>query len=171
MSGADFTIRAQRGDDRAQIEALLDEAFGPERRAKTAYRLREGSQVADGLAFVAEKNGRLAGTIEFWPLTIGGVFGLLLGPLAVANALKGAGVGIGLMRHGLERAAALSVDQGYQLVILVGDEPYYARAGFAKVPPGKLVLPGPVAPERLLYVELAPGALAAAKGEVAAAPG
>ena len=44
--------------------------------------------------------------------------------------------------------------------MLVGDEPYYARLGFRRIPRGQITLPGPVDPERLLAVELAPGALA-----------
>ncbi len=43
--------------------------------------------------------------------------------------------------------------------LLVGDEPYYARFGFHPVPPGQIVLPGPVDPNRLLAAELAPDAL------------
>ena len=49
-------------------------------------------------------------------------------------------------------------------MLLVGDEPYYARMGFQRAPKGQISLPGPVDPERLLYCELEPGALAAAKG-------
>jgi predicted N-acetyltransferase YhbS len=51
-------------------------------------------------------------------------------------------------------------------VILVGDMPYYARSGFVPVPPGQIVLPGPVDPARLLALELAPSALAGVKGVV-----
>ena len=47
---------------------------------------------------------------------------------------------------------------------MVGDEPYYARMGFKRAPEGQISLPGPVDPARLLYCELEPGALAAAKG-------
>jgi predicted N-acetyltransferase YhbS len=66
------------------------------------------------------------------------------------------------MQEGLARAKA----RGHRLVILVGDAPYYARVGFQKVPEGKLILPGPVNPERFLYVELMQGALAEARGLV-----
>ena len=61
---------------------------------------------------------------------------------------------------GLDKAEAL----GHRLVILVGDEPYYARVGFKRVPDGRIELPGPVDPDRLLYLELTPGALAAGEG-------
>ncbi|MGI9402076.1 MAG: GNAT family N-acetyltransferase, partial [Rhizobiaceae bacterium] len=49
--------------------------------------------------------------------------------------------------------------EGHKLIILVGDLPYYARFGFKIVEPGKITLPGPVDPARLLAAELAPGAL------------
>jgi predicted N-acetyltransferase YhbS len=49
-------------------------------------------------------------------------------------------------------------------VILVGDEPYYARMGFQRTPKDRISLPGPVDPDRLLYCELEPGALETVKG-------
>jgi predicted N-acetyltransferase YhbS len=66
------------------------------------------------------------------------------------------------MQEGLARAKA----RGHRFVILVGDAPYYARVGFQKLPEGKLVLPGPVNPDRFLFVELAQGALSEAHGLV-----
>ena len=47
--------------------------------------------------------------------------------------------------------------EGFALVLLVGDMPYYGRFGFAPVPPGQITLPGPVDPARLLALELEPG--------------
>jgi predicted N-acetyltransferase YhbS len=64
------------------------------------------------------------------------------------------------MREGLDRAKA----QGHGLVLLVGDEPYYSKLGFAKLPDGLISLPGPVNPDRLLYLELTPGALSGVSG-------
>ena len=52
------------------------------------------------------------------------------------------------------------------LVILVGDLPYYRRFGFAPVPPGRLLPPGPVDPARFLWLELRPGALETVSGIV-----
>jgi predicted N-acetyltransferase YhbS len=51
------------------------------------------------------------------------------------------------------------------LVVLVGDEPYYARVGFKRAPPGRVILPGPVDPQRLLYCELQPGAFDGVAGK------
>jgi predicted N-acetyltransferase YhbS len=66
------------------------------------------------------------------------------------------------MLEAMRRAREL----GYKLIILVGDLPYYARAGFAVAPLGQIVMPGPVDPARLLYAELAPQALEAYGGPV-----
>lgn len=155
--------------DHPAIEHLLDLAFGTGRQSKTSYRLREGNSPVAGLSLVTRDAGvGLSGTISFWPLEIGsaGTPALLLGPLAVHPDRQGLGIGLGLMREGLARARAM----GHGLVLLVGDEPYYARAGFARLPEGQIQLPGPVDPKRFLFLELVPGALVAASG-LAAVPG
>lgn len=154
--------------DHDAIEHLLDLSFGSGRRSKTSYRLREGNAAVPGLSLVVRDKGvRLAGTISFWPLAIGrrASPALLLGPLAVHPDRQGFGIGLTLMREGLSRAAA----RGYGLVLLVGDEPYYAKAGFRKLPRGLIGLPGPFDPERFLYLELKPGALAGVTGMASAA--
>ena len=154
--------------DQDAVEHLLDLSFGTDRRGKTSYRLREGNAAVPGLSLVVRDEGvGLAGTISFWPLAIGEGQSpaLLLGPLAVHPDRQGLGIGLALMREGLARARA----QGHGLVLLVGDEPYYARVGFARLPEGLIALPGPVDPKRFLYLELKPGALTGVTG-LAAVP-
>lgn len=56
--------------------------------------------------------------------------------------------------------------EGHRLVVLVGDEPYYARAGFKRIPKGRIMFPGPVDPSRLLVAELADGAFEGVSGAV-----
>src|SRR5436190_6122304 len=162
---APFPVENTKATDQTLIEQLLDIAFGIDRRVKTSYRLREGSAPADGLSLVVrDAEVGVAGSISFWPLAIGsaGTPALLLGPLVVHPQRQNLGVGLTLMQEGLTRAKA----RGHRLVILVGDAPYYARVGFEKLPEGKLILPGPVDPERFLYAELVQGALSAAHGLV-----
>ena len=119
------------------------------------------------LNLCAVLDGEVIGAMDLTPVSIGGVKGaLLLGPIIVAEVHKKQGQGRQLLLDGLERARAL----GYRLVILVGDLPYYARAGFRPVPPGRIVLPGPVDPGRTLYAELAPGALEEYSGLVRGIP-
>jgi predicted N-acetyltransferase YhbS len=159
-------------NDHDAVEHLLDMAFGSGRHSKTSYKLREGSMAIPGLSLVVRDPGvQLAGTISFWPLRIGeaGTPALLLGPLAVHPDRQNLGIGLALMRGGLARAK----DLGYRLVLLVGDEPYYGRVGFKRLPHGVITLPGPVDPERFLALELVPGALQGvsglARGDVSAA--
>lgn len=165
MTSISFAITTATPDDDVEVEALLDQCFGPGRRTKTTYRLREGERPIPELCHVArDPSGRLIGANSFWALRIGeaGTPALLLGPLAVAPDLQGMGVGRALMHRGIAKAR----DLGHRLVILVGDQPYYGRVGFRQVPPGRLLLPGPVDPARLLYLELEPGALEEAQGLV-----
>jgi predicted N-acetyltransferase YhbS len=157
-----WTIRAERPEDAPLVEALNEIAFGPGRFAKSAYRLREGvSQVAE-LAFVAIEDGELRGSVRFWPIMIGGHKALMLGPLAVTADQRGRGIGVALMERGLAEART----RGHEVVILVGDEPYYARVGFSKLPPGRIRFPGPVDASRILGLSLKAGAALNLSGEV-----
>ena len=99
-----WTIRAEREEDGEGVERLVDLGFGPGRFAKTAYRLREGVFPEGLLSFVAEdkESHRLLGSVRFWPISVGSRPALLLGPLAVEPQLRGRGIGIALMQHGID---------------------------------------------------------------------
>jgi predicted N-acetyltransferase YhbS len=162
-----YQVEPALASDEAAIEHLLDLSFGLSRRSRTSYRLREGNTAIKGLSLVVREPGAgLVGAISFWPLRIGprATPALLLGPLAVHPERQNLGIGLKLMQEGLTRAAKM----GHRLVILVGDEPYYARVGFKRLPEGRLSLPGPVDPNRFLYLELVEGALGEAEGLVLA---
>ncbi len=148
--------------DAPVVDLLNQKCFGSGRFAKAAYRLREGVRPLANLSFVATLDGAFCGSIRFWPVTVGRDSSLLLGPLAVEPALRGRGIGIALMRRGIETARAL----GYASIVLVGDEPYYVRVGFSRLAPGKVHFPGPVDPARVLGLSLRPNAVLTLKGEV-----
>lgn len=164
------TIRPARPEDRAAIAALHARAMGPGRFARTAYRVREEAPAGfSPFCRVSLLGDRLVAAVRFTEVSIGGpsrvqaeVLGgaLLLGPLAVDPELANRGYGRGLAGTALEEARAA----GIALVVLVGDEPYYARLGFRRVPTGRILMPGPVDPDRLLAAELSPGALAGYSG-------
>ncbi|NEU99238.1 GNAT family N-acetyltransferase [Bradyrhizobium uaiense] len=159
-------IRQERRSDVAAQDGLLDAAFGPGRFAKTSERLREGRKPARGLAFVARRGGQLVGTLRLWPVVTGtGHTCLLLGPLAVAEDARCLGIGAALMGQALARAQQL----GHRAVILVGDAAYYERFGFSAQKTAAFRMPGPYERDRLLAVELVPGALRGAGGLIAAA--
>jgi predicted N-acetyltransferase YhbS len=147
--------------DAAQIERLNERVFGPGRFARSAYRIRETTPPDPQLSFVARVGTLLVGASAMTPIAIGAAPALLLGPLIVEPVFRSQGIGEALVTRSLEAAKAA----GWKLVILVGDEPFYGRMGFQRAPMGQISMPGPVDPARLLYCELEPGALEAAKGE------
>ncbi|HEX4079051.1 MAG TPA: N-acetyltransferase [Rhizomicrobium sp.] len=157
-----WEIRPEEPRDAALVEALVAKSFGPGRYAKSAWRLREGVRAEDGLGFVAVESGQLRGSVRFWPVAVGDRDALLLGPLAVDSEQRGRGIGVALMKRGIEEARM----RGHRAIVLVGDAPYYARAGFAPVPSGRMKFPGPVDKERILGLALVDGALDLLDGEV-----
>jgi predicted N-acetyltransferase YhbS len=156
-------IRREAPSDTAAADAIVVAAFGPGRFAKSAYRLREGVACVAELSFVAEEGARIVGTVRYWPVVIGGQAALMLGPIAIVADRQGQGIALALMQTTLAEAKKL----GHRAVVLVGDEPYYGRAGFARIlPAGRITMPGPVDYGRLLGLSLADGALDAMAGEV-----
>ena len=162
MNDISFTILPETPADAPAIDRLNERTFGPGRYAKTAYRLRE--QVGHGLdvSFTARIGTLLVGSVRLSPVRIGETKALLLGPLTVEPAFRERGVGQALIERALKEAAA----KGHRLVVLVGDEPYYGKCGFKRVPPGRATMPGPVDPARLLVAELAPGAFEGVSGPI-----
>jgi predicted N-acetyltransferase YhbS len=161
-----WQIRPEGPADAAAIESLNQAAFGPGRFAKSAYRLREGVAPAAGLSFVAveQAGGQeiLRGSVRFWPISVGGHEALLLGPLAVETAQRGRGLGIALMQAGIEAA-----HRGpWGAILLVGDEPYYTKVGFSRLPPGRVKFPGPVDQNRILGLSLKAGGLLNLSGQI-----
>jgi predicted N-acetyltransferase YhbS len=156
-----WEIRPQQPGDDPAVEALVARSFGPGRYAKSAYRLREGVSAEAGMSFVAVENTVLRGSVRFWPIVIGREHTLLLGPLAVDTGQRGRGIGIALMNRGIEEART----RGARAIILVGDAPYYGRAGFSPLPPGSVRFPGTVDGIRTLGLALTEGALGSLVGE------
>ena len=157
-----WQIRLEAPGDAARIEALNADSFGPGRFAKSAYRLREGVSPIATLSFVAVEGDVLRGSVRFWPVRVGGHEELLLGPLAVQSDQRGRGIGIALMQAGIAAA-----QQGpWRGILLIGDEPYYTRVGFSRLPPGRVRFPGPVDQNRILGLSLKAGELLNLSGEV-----
>ena len=161
-----WQTRLETQADGAAIETLNADSFGPGRFAKSAYRLREGVRPVAALSFVAIEDGVLRGSVRFWPISVGGHEELLLGPLAVQNGQRGRGIGIDLMQAGIAAARA----GPWRGILLVGDEPYYARVGFSRLPPGRVKFPGPVDQHRILGLSLKGGEMLTLTGEIRRGP-
>jgi predicted N-acetyltransferase YhbS len=162
MTDISLTILPETPEDAAAIERLHERTFGPGRFAKTAYRLREQAAHRLDVSFTARIGTLLVGSVWLSPVRIGETKALLLGPLTVEPAFREQGVGQALIEQALVEAKA----KGHRLVILVGDEPYYGKCGFKRVPPGRATMPGPVDPARLLVAELEADAFDGVSGPI-----
>lgn len=139
--------------DPALVEALLDSAFEPERRQRTAYKVREGTDWLPSLSFAAlDEHENLAGTIQCWPVALNDETGrahpmIMVGPVAVMPGLQGLGYGKALMT-----ASIAAIDPRSPLPqVMIGDPEYYGRFwGFTNEHTGGWNLPGPFEQRRLL---------------------
>jgi predicted N-acetyltransferase YhbS len=133
------------------VEQLLDAAFEPERKRRTSYLIRAGTEPLPALSFAALDDDQwLVGAVQVSPAAFTDNEGrphplLMVGPVAVLPAHQGEGYGKALMAAAfgaLDPAAALPQ-------VLIGDIAYYGRFGFAQAPHGWRC-PGPWDPARLL---------------------
>jgi len=157
-----LTILPETADDALAIERLHERTFGPGRYARSAYRIRESRGHLHALSFTARIGTLLVGSVRLTPICIGETKALLLGPLTVEPPFRSRGIGGALLARALRDAKAA----GHTLVVLVGDEPYYAKSGFKRIPKGLVKMPGPVDPARLLVAELKAGAFNGVSGMV-----
>ncbi len=150
-------IRPATAADAADIEMLLDTAFGPGRHARTASQLRADAAPIAGPSLVAlGEGGELLGSIQYWPIRLEplearGAPGekttlTLLGPVAVDRSARA----IGLGRRLIAASLAIADAHGLDPILLIGDHSYYGPFGFTAAATGDWQLPGPVERERLL---------------------
>lgn len=133
----------------AEVEALLDRAFGVDRHSRTAYRVRAGLQPIGELSFARIDAGRLTGCIQCWPVQLDTDDGraiplVMVGPVAVTPDLQGTGIGRALM------AASIAASRPDAPLMLVGDPEYYGQFGFDAQRTGGWRMPGPYEQRRIL---------------------
>lgn len=138
-------IREEVPSDAAAIEAVTVAAFHSATHTSHTEQfivraLRDSGKLA--VSLVAEENGRIIGHVAASPVTISdgtsSFYGL--GPVSVAPAHQGHGVGTLLIERALAQLRAL----GAEGCVVLGEPGYYSRFGFNAEP--TLVLPG-VPPE------------------------
>ena len=110
-------VRPERPDDLARIREVNERAFGQPVEADLVDRLRQAC--ADAVSLVAEDGG-VVGHILFTPVVVEGarqsVTGMGLGPMAVVPDRQRQGIGVQLVRHGLD----IVRERGYPFVVVVG---------------------------------------------------
>ena len=143
---------ASQGAD--AIDAVLDAAFGPDRRGRTAYAVRRGMAWLTDLSYAAinDGTGAMSGLLQSWPVALRGSSGIqiplvMVGPVAVLPARQGEGGGRLLMDRLIADVDRMSGDP----LVMIGDPEYYGRFwGFSADYTGKWEVPGPVDRARLL---------------------
>lgn len=160
------TIVAETPVHAAQIEGVLDRAFGPGRFAKTSERVRErGARHEMALSRVAlNETGDVIGVCRIYAAQAGGPL-LFLGPLAVDPRAQAAGLGLAMVQACVAACRA----GGGSAIVLVGAERFFRPAGFTLAAADRLTLPGPVDASRFLWLELRPGGLDKLHGVIGAA--
>jgi len=150
LSGV-LSVRPTTPADDAFIEDLQAIAFGPGRFARTAFRVRERFPIDTTLSLIAEVDGMPSGSVWMTPISVSGLNGYLLGPLATHPNFRKRGAGKLLAREVTKRALARGEGT---FVLLVGDQDYYCPLGWQITTPGAIQFPGPVDVTRvLLYAE------------------
>ena len=144
-------IRLAHDKDLKNIEKLLDEAFGPGRYARTAYRYREKHNLISEYSYIYQDNKQLLASISFSQIFINNKSeGLLLGPLAVKPGHVGKGYGVALVETTIK---LIKKSKKYSFIVLVGDIDYYRRFNFKQISQ-PLNFVGPVNPDRVLILNL-----------------
>jgi predicted N-acetyltransferase YhbS len=131
----------------APLERALTDAFGPGRFAKVSERVRESAVLDRALSRVALDGDAVLGCCRIYRIDIGGAPALFLGPLAVARASQGSGVGVALVEAAL--AACDATDAA--AILVVGQPAMFARFGFVEIPRDRVTLPGPVEARRFQW--------------------
>ena len=134
-------IRETTQADGPAIESLYPEAFPDEDLVPLVRDLSQDPAIT--ISLVGEIDSRIVGHAIF---TFCGVVGsdiraALLGPLAVAPAWQGRGIGSTIVRTGLQRLE----DAGISQVFVLGDPAYYGRFGF--LPESRVSPPYPLPAE------------------------
>lgn len=137
--------------DLPEIAVMLDAGFGPARRNRTAYRLRDGVFPLPALSFIARDGKALVGSLQCWPVQLRGLVGapqplVLLGPVVTATDRQGEGIATRMINTALAAVDA----SGVPPLMLIGNASFYGRFGFSAVATVDWQLPGPVDRARFL---------------------
>ncbi|RDZ26226.1 GNAT family N-acetyltransferase [Lysobacter silvisoli] len=135
MADRGATLRDERAGDADAIGRVVAAAFADHPHSQqTEHRIVDALRAADAmtLSLVAERDGHIVAHAAWSPVRIDGAdigwYGL--GPVAVAPAVQGRGIGRALVEAGLARLRTL----GARGCVVAGDPGYYGRFGFRADP-------------------------------------
>ncbi len=158
-------LRVATPADDKFVDDLQAAAFGPGRFARTAFRVRERFPIDKSLSLIGEIDGVPAGVVWMTPLSVGGIDGYMLGPLATSPYYRKRGLGKQLARE----VTKMALERGEgSFVILIGDRDYYCPLGWQPTTLGAVEWPGPVDPSRVLVYAEDKTLAARIKGKISA---
>lgn len=159
-----ITIRKEELGDIRAIRHVNERAFDQENEANIIEKLRKRSALT--ISLVAVQDDEIVGHIAFSPAIIaaeGSNFGAIaLAPMAVLPAYQRKGIGLQMVRVGLEECRRL----GHEIIVVLGHPDYYPRFGFVPAMPKGIGCEFEVPEEAWMILELQEGALAGRRGKV-----
>jgi putative acetyltransferase len=117
-------IREEHAGDISEIRELNQQAFGQAQEGNIVDALR--SNGAALLSLVATLDDHVVGHILYSPVSLSGVDGAALGPMAVLPQHQRQGIGSKLIDEGNRRLK----ESGCPFIIVVGHANFYPRFGF-----------------------------------------
>jgi len=142
-----ITIYQASPSDDAWIEQLHAKVFGPGRFARAAFRVREAFSIDPNLSLIAKLGDKKIATISMSAISIAGVNGYLLGPLATDLEYRGLKAGRKLVQQVCDMAFKQTEAE---FVMLVGDSSYYGALGFEPAKLNSIIFPAPLDQRRIL---------------------
>lgn len=156
-------IRVEIPVDAMGIDRLLRETFPTEAEANLVQHLREDGLLTLGVV-ATNDNGEVIGYVGFTPVDLNGedVQWVGLAPLAVNKAYQGQGIAEKLVYEGLDSLNEF----GYGAVVVLGDEQYYSRFGFAPASKHNIHCQWPEQQAHFLICGLENGGIGEQQGDV-----
>lgn len=138
-------IRREGPGDWAEIEGVIDAAFGDRETSAFAGRIRASPGYVPDLSFVTEENGAIVAHTMLSRVRLEGpdVDVLILTPMSVRPDRQRQGVGRALV----EVVLAAADERGEPLVLVEGIPSYYPKLGFRSATELGLDRPDPTVPE------------------------
>lgn len=166
MKTNNINIRTESPEDYPHVYNLNTKAFGRGQEAQLVDRLRTTDSFVQELSLVATSEDRVVGYILFTKINIingeGKHRSLALAPMSVDPDFQKQGIGIKLVKHGLQRAKEL----GYTSVLVLGHEQFYPRFGFEPTIKWDIKAPLNIPESSFMGLELEEGALHGVSGRV-----